>query len=389
MYEDFYVPYDQTRLWTGNLLRLVVSNFLLYASVYLMLPTLLVGIVLFGSCSFAEAGGMIALFGVGMFLPGVFNSYLIDAFPRHRLALWTAGLLAVSHLCYPWVVSLAGLGLLRLGQGVLFGVLTLVTGSTLVIDVTATRRRTEANAAFAWSGRLGMVMGLMLGLFVESFLPFEHLQWLATGLGLLATVALLRVSVPFRAPLHVPLVSMDRFLTLRSALPGVNLMLLSGVMGVVISRGTNGWFYACMALGLLLALGLLRILFRYAPARAEVELGQAAMLGGFLLLMLSNGLMTSYIAGLLLGLGMGTTASHLLIQMVSLPLHCGRGTGNQTYQLLWEAGVMGGFFYGAAWTGVSQSDLYGQCLALSALLLVLYEVLTHPWVKKRMEEINN
>lgn len=387
MYEDFYVPYDQTRLWTGNLLRLVVSNFLLYASVYLMLPTLLVGIVLFGSCSFAEAGGMIALFGVGMFLPGVFNSYLIDAFPRHRLAMGAAVLLALSHLLYPWVVNLAGLGLLRLGQGALFGVLTMVTGSTLVIDVTATRRRTEANAAFAWSGRIGMVVGLLVGLFVEPYIPFEHLQWLATGLGFLACVALLRVSVPFRAPLRVPLVSMDRFLTARSALPGVNLLLLSGVMGVVISRGTNGWFYVCMALGLLLALSLLRLLFRYAPARAEVELGQAALFGGFLLLVLSNSLMSSYVAGLLFGVGMGTTASRLLVQMVSLPLHCGRGTGYNTYQLLWEAGIMGGFFYGAAWTGASLSELYGQCLALSALLLVLYEVLTYPWVKKRMEEI--
>ena len=39
----------------------------------------------------------------------------------------------------------------------------MTTGSTLVIDVTASRRRTDANIAFSWVGRFGMVVVLRLG----------------------------------------------------------------------------------------------------------------------------------------------------------------------------------------------------------------------------------
>jgi hypothetical protein len=54
------------------------------------------------------------------------------------------------------------------------------------------------------------------------------------------------------------------------------------------------------------------------------------------LLAFSNSLMNSYIAGILLGMGTGTTVSRFFIKMISLPRHCERGTGNNTYQLMWE-----------------------------------------------------
>ena len=50
----------------------------------------------------------------------------------------------------------------------------------------------------------------------------------------------------------------------------------------------------------------------HASGRSEVELGQAAMIGGLLLLAFSNSSMNSYIAGILLGMGTGTTVSRFL-----------------------------------------------------------------------------
>ena len=51
-------------------------------------------------------------------------------------------------------------------------------------------------------------------------------------------------------------------------------------------------------------------------------------------------------AGLLTGLGMGFSLLQFLRMMIRLPLHCERGTGYHTYQLLWESGVMLGVFFG-------------------------------------------
>ena len=41
MYDDFFFPYEKAKLWTGNMVLLSLSNFLLYASLYMMLPALL------------------------------------------------------------------------------------------------------------------------------------------------------------------------------------------------------------------------------------------------------------------------------------------------------------------------------------------------------------
>ena len=51
-------------------------------------------------------------------------------------------------------------------------------------------------------------------------------------------------------------------------------------------------------------------------------------------------------AGFLTGLGMGFSLLQFLRMMIRLPLHCERGTGYHTYQLLWESGVMLGVFFG-------------------------------------------
>ena len=40
MFDDFFFPYEKAKLWTGNMFLLSLSNFLLYASLYMMLPVL-------------------------------------------------------------------------------------------------------------------------------------------------------------------------------------------------------------------------------------------------------------------------------------------------------------------------------------------------------------
>lgn len=80
----------------------------------------------------------------------------------------------------------------------------MTTGSTLVIDVTASRRRTDANIAFSWVGRFGMVAGLALGIYIYPYWNFHHVVYTCVALGTLALLLILAVDVPFRA-LHAHL----------------------------------------------------------------------------------------------------------------------------------------------------------------------------------------
>lgn len=188
----------------------------------------------------------------------------------------------------------------------------MTTGSTLVIDVTASRRRTDANIAFSWVGRFGMVAGLALGIYIYPYWNFHHVVYTCVALGTLALLLILAVDVPFRAPLRTSWFSLDRFLLPRTLWPALNMMMLSAVFGILIAHIYNELFYICILIGFIISLLLLRYVLSYASGRSEVELGQAAMIGGLLLLAFSNSLMNSYIAGVLLGTGIGTTVSRFL-----------------------------------------------------------------------------
>lgn len=177
----------------------------------MMLPVLPLWMVRHWYCSYAEAGAAIAVFGLAMFLPGTFNSYLIDTFKRKSVCFIAIFLFVASSMLYPYVATVGFVALVRAVQGGLFSVITMTTGSTLVIDVTASRRRTDANIAFAWAGRFGMVVGLALGIYIYPYWNFHHIIYTSMALGALALVLIPAVKVPFRAPLSTSWFSLDRF----------------------------------------------------------------------------------------------------------------------------------------------------------------------------------
>jgi MFS family permease len=386
MYDDFFFPYEKAKLWTRDMILLSLSNFLLYASLYIMLPVLPLWIVRHWACSYAEAGAAIAVFGLAMFLPGPFNSYLIDTFKRKSVCFIALLFFVAASLLYPYVATIGLIALVRAIQGGLFSVITMTTGSTLVIDVTPARRRTDANIAFAWAGRFGMAAGLALGIYIYPYWNFIYIVYTSMALGALALILIPGITVPFRAPLSTPLFSLDRFILPRTLWPGLNMMMISFIFGILIAHIYNELFYICILAGLVVALLLSRYVLSYASARAEVELGQAALVGGLLLLGMSNSLITSYLAGVLVGIGVGVSTSRFFIKMISLPRHCERGTGNNTYQLLWEVGILGGFLFENMWTEMHPDTIYWICICISVAALVMYEFFTHPWYYRRMEE---
>ena len=173
MYDDFFFPYEKAKLWTGNMLLLSLSNFLLYASLYMMLPVLPLWMVRHWYCSYAEAGAAIAVFGLAMFLPGTFNSYLIDTFKRKSVCFIAIFLFVASSLLYPYVATVGFVALVRAVQGGLFSVITMTTGSTLVIDVTASRRLHGRQYRFCLGGSFWNGGGSCLGDLYLSLLEFS------------------------------------------------------------------------------------------------------------------------------------------------------------------------------------------------------------------------
>lgn len=111
-----------------------------------------------------ESGAMVALFGLGLFLPGPFCNYWLDTYKRKTICLWA--MLAV--MAATFVLSFPGLptglpAVLRLLQGMAFGVFQIALGSTLLIDLSHTRRRTQAAHVYYWFSRFAWSLGPAAG----------------------------------------------------------------------------------------------------------------------------------------------------------------------------------------------------------------------------------
>lgn len=92
-------------------------------------------------------------------------------------------------------------------------------GITLAIDITGTHLRSSGNVAFAWAARIGMLVGIALGVVIYQWYDFHILLYVSVICGLVGVFFVSRVYVPFRAPIVTRLCSSDRFLLPRGWLP--------------------------------------------------------------------------------------------------------------------------------------------------------------------------
>lgn len=375
---------DIERMWNKNFNLLLIANFFLYTAVYMLFPALYHWMVSEEGYTGFQAGGAIAIFGASLFLLGGFNNYLVDTFKRKNVCTRSLLLLALLGLLYPYAGEWGMIFLLRVLQGALFGVVLMAMGSTLVIDVTPSQYRNKANVVFTWSGVLGMLCGILLGYNADLYLSFQQQIYLFVGLCAVPIILVSMVEVCFRAPLDLPLLSFDRFLLFRTLIPGLNMMVVPFILGVLFSSIFDTFFYICIIAGFIVFLLLDRVVRKQANGRLLNGVGLVLMCVAIWMLGSSREKEILMGAGSLIGLGMGFSLLQFLRMMIRLPLHCERGTSYHTYQLLWESGVMLGVFFGKYTEDISGHQFRVASLILLAGLLI-YQAVVHGYFMKRMK----
>lgn len=374
----------RNNLWNRNFSYLAVANLLLHAAVYMLFPVFHHWMVRQWHCSDLYAGGVTAVFGISLFLPGLFNNYLVDTYKRQTVCIRSILILALVSLAYPYVEHFHTLWLLWMIQGVVFAIALMATGSTLVIDVTPSQKRNQANTCFTWAGIFGMMSGLIGGYYAESLISFPQLTYVSTLLAIIAILLISMVSVSFRAPLELPLLSFDRFLLFRSLGPGVNMMAVPFVLGIVFGTIYDSFFYLCITGGVICFL-LLKATVA-VDGRLLVALGQILTGAGLLVLYFSDAGIHLWGAGFLIGLGAAASISQFLFVMIQLPLHCERGTGYHTYQLLWELGILLGVMSGKWATASLSGNPFIVALVACLAGLIVYQLAVHRYYRRQMEQ---
>ena len=374
------------RLWHHDFWRMTIANLLLTMAVYILVPTLPQWLLQTQSFTFQETGLSMGVFGVGLFTFGGFVSFLVQHYRRNTVCLVAVlamiglfGLIYYAGLESGFYAELSLMLLQRFALGACFGLAQMVLASTLIIDVSESYQRTEANYAASWFGRFALSLGPLTGLLLLRFAGFQTVLLAA---GLLAAAALLLVflvNFPFRAPQDdIPIVSLDRFFLPHGVPLFLNLQLVMLAVGLLFSLSLPEQFYAMMMVGFLMAILAQRFVFRDAELKSEVVTGLILMGAALLMMLTRTQQIVGYAAPAFVGFGVGIIGSRFLLFFIKLSRHCKRGTSQSTFMLGWESGIAWGLGLGYALFEGEQTPVLLTALGLVLTSLLLYNFV-HNW----------
>lgn len=377
------------KLWTVHFMRIAIANFFLFVSLYMLFPTIAIEMSDRLNISLSQTGGIFLGLMAGMFLIGPFHAYLVDAYKRKYVYMFAFSAMVAATVGYAFIMDITGLILLSLGHGLAFGMAT-SSGITLAIDVTNSALRSIGNINFSWIVRLGMIVGVVAGVCIHQYYPFEDLLFVSAIIGVIGILIVAGVYVPFRAPIVTKPCSFDRFMLLRGWVLAINLMLITFIPGLLVPlahpflNNTTWWgigafvpFFALTGAGCLLSIVLRRL-----PFLKEQML--RLVIGGISLEILSMFLLNTngciVLPAILLGLGLGFVMPELLLMFVKLSEHCQRGTANTTHLLASEVGTFIGI---AASCRMNVEELLFSGRVISVLAMLFFVFFTYPYFRKK------
>ena len=377
------------RLWNKHFWLLAMANLLLVMSSYMLVATIPLRMEVRGY-SILQIALVMGVFFIGIYLFGSLSGYLVQRYRRKNVFnLSILLLLAVTGVLYylsslPYnsfdYMLLVGL---RFMQGAFYGLSQLVLLSTLIIDTVEAVHRTEANHAATWFGRFALSLGPLAGIYVYQSMNFGSVLILSCICLLVAFVFVNLIRFPFRMPSEdYSRFSFDRFLLKGSHWLFVNVVLVTSVVGVLLSIEHTPRFYGMMMLGFVIAILAERFVFADADLRSEATTGMIVIGIAVLLMITRRQESVSYIVPILIGFGVGLIGSRFLLFFIRMSDHCQRGTSQSTFLLAWETGIGIGLVLSYGLFHLEQPLVLWVCLGILAASLILYDTFIHSWYIK-------
>ena len=375
------------RLWHRDFWLMAMANLLLTMAVYVLIPVMPKWLLQTENLTIQETGMIMGAFGVGIFLFGYLTSWLVQRFRRNIACIW-AILLMAAMLGWLYYLDLQKsqffdfpiLLVQRLALGAAFGVAQMILSSTLIIDTCESFQRTEANHSASWFSRFALSLGPLTGIIVDRLAGFSIVLLVAIGCSLVAIIFIMLVHFPFRTPEeNVRVVSLDRFFLPQGWPLIINLMVVTFVVGLLLSMMTSELFYVMVMVGFFAALLAQRFMFRDADLESEVITGLVLTGVALLMILTRQQTIVSFAAPMFIGFGLGIIGSRFLLFFIKLSRHCQRGTAQSTFFLSWESGLALGIGLGYGLLEQQSGPVLQVALVTTAAVLLFYHFFTHGW----------
>lgn len=373
------------KLWNANYWKVMIANFCMAFSAYLLTPLLPIYLSECFGASKDTIGLVLSGYIIAALVIRPFSGYLTDSFPRKKVLLLGLGLYALIYGCYLLAGSLLLFTLIRTLHGGPFGAAS-VSNNTVAIDVLPSSRRTEGIGYYGLSNNIGTAIAPTVGILIyketHSFELIFIMAFIIAAIGF-------AVDTTVRLPEKVLLqdkrkISLDRFFLLRGWVLGVNVIFFGFCYGVLsnylaiysketfgITTGT-GTYFMLLSGGLILARLTGGRSLRNGHIIGNAGAGILISTIGYLLFAFGNGMPAYYGSAILIGFGNGHMWPAFQNMIIGMAHHNERGTANSTILTCWDLGLgigilLGGFIaehigYTAAFVTVAIAHIMGVAL---------------------------
>ncbi|SHO45333.1 MFS transporter [Anaerocolumna xylanovorans] len=321
-------------LWTKNFILLLASAVFMYIATFMFTPTLPLFARSIGAVDPSVGGFVILVYTVGSFVPRVIWGNMADRRGRKPVFLIGVIIMAAAAPFLGLFVSLSGILIIRLIQGIGFSASS-TSGSTMAADLVPASRMTEGIGLYTLANTIGMALGPDLGL---NILRQYGARWLfgasivsgvvSLGLGMLLNYEKKRGAIQSEpgyvrnampeaestesvklSSKHGKLIEKSVLTTSLVAFFAV--MPYGAIMAYIASYGIDrgvgniGLYFSVYALSLFLVrLVIGRLSDRHGITMVIIP-GSALMFGGLVVLHQANSLAVFLISAILFGLGFG------------------------------------------------------------------------------------
>lgn len=258
---------------TADFMRMCVAHFLLFVALFMLLPWIPMAVKQQLEVPFSQGVWLYAAFVAGMLMVGPFHAHLGDVYKRKHVFVYPAVGMAAAGVGYAYATEWLHCCLLAVVQGACFA-LAMVGDLTVAIDITHSSCRTAGNLTYAWIGRMGMMVGACIGAWLFQAIGFRQVTLAAAVVALVGGFFGLRVYVPFRAPIGVPVATIDRFLLPRAWLPAIGVVMLSVAVGRLLPLLLAGDYCPLLGLGVL-AVGVMPLVRLFVRLSHHCQRGTA------------------------------------------------------------------------------------------------------------------
>lgn len=392
---------EKEKLWNLNYWKVMIGNFMLYFSFYLLAPLLPIYLDDQFSADKDLIGVVLSGYVIASLIVRPFSGFLVDTFNRKKVLMICFFLFFIFFTGYIGAGTLLFFAIIRTLHGLPFGAVT-VANSTAAIDVLPSSRRQEGMGFFGLSNNLAMAVSPSVAIWIyDASHNFTLLFWISLATSLAGFLCISTVKMKKREPNPEKRpISLDRFFLTKGWLMAINIVFFGLCWGIMsnyvaiygkellnITDGT-GMFFMILSGGLFLARILGAKTFAKRDVSIRAAIGVILSLGGYVLFAAVKSSWAYYTSAALIGLGNGNMYPAFLNMFINIARKDQRGTANSTILTAWDVGmglgILGGgillefISYSAAFWGAAIMQLAGT---------LLFYLATRFFYKKRLKEL--